>query len=192
MSVRRILVAIGVFAAIQVAAYAIFFRGQLGDIDRTRERIEGAKIVYAVKKNQAVNLDLYRRQLRDLDDLFGRMLEALPDFNKAPFGDVINAAQTRGLHIDLQIAKSERYRDSYAESEAGFEVHGFFHQIAAFVADLVQLPASVVLDSFVVERSSTPGVVNMKGVVRTFRYVHKEEMDDYRKATAASGKEKTK
>lgn len=181
------------FAAVQLAAYGIFYAGLIEEIDRAKERETQLKQKYATLKNRAINLDLYRTQLEELEKMFGEALVELP--NKWPdseFSELRRAARAHGLRIDtLQPYATERLRGYYAELTVQLEVIGPFHGVAAFAAELVTLPGTMHLAPFSVVRSPIAGMVVFKSDLRTFRYVSDEERAELQKAAAAA-KQKAK
>ncbi len=176
------------FAAVQLAAYGIFYAGQMEEIDQGREQETQLKQKYATLKNRAVNLDLYKTQLEELEKLFGDSLVELPNKWLDPeFSELRRAARAHGLRVvRLQPEPTERLREYYAELKVHLEVSGPFHKIGAFVADLTTFPGSTLLAHFSVVRSPIVGVVTLKGDMRTFRYIADEERAELQKAAAAA------
>lgn len=172
-----------VFAAIQAAAFATVIGGLQREVRAARAEVQAAKERYLARKKVAVNLDLYRDQLREVDRRFGESLEALPNRTDESFAGVGAAAVARGLQIDfLSIGSQESWRGPYAERAARVVVTGRFHDVAAFMADLTRLPGSLLLDAFLIGRAAAPGLVTMKASVRAFRFVSGEERAERRGA----------
>jgi len=180
---------IGIFVLVQAVAYFAVFQAQLEEIDELEVSISRLKDEYLSKKKQAVNLDLYREQLREADAVFGKLLTALPNRIHREFGDVLRAARRRGVRIEeLRPDADERTREFYAELGAQLKVSGRFHDLGRFAADLAGAPGSLLLQDLSLDASPVPGLVSMSATLRTFRYMDDEEVAAQRKrARAAKG-----
>ena len=64
---------------------------------------EGDSRRYVGKAQQAINLDLYRQQLREIDSSFGALLRQLPNRSQmdALLVDINQAGLGRGLQFEL-------------------------------------------------------------------------------------------
>src|SRR5882672_8726905 len=90
---------------------------------------------YLKKKQQAVNLDLHRQQLREIDTQFGALLRQLPNRSQmdALLVDINQAGLGRGLQFELfKPAPSETVREFYAELPIQVKVVGNYHDMGAF------------------------------------------------------------
>ena len=66
-------------------------------------------------------------------------------------------------------------RDYFAELPVEIRLSGNFHALAGFTSDIAQLPRIVTLDKINIV-SVRDGVQNFEAVVRTFRYLDKDEV----------------
>ena len=163
---------------IALAIIAIGFVGLLGPqlmaIADVRESLGVLKSEYAWKANRAINLDLYRLQLKESDNTFGQLLRALPNRIDRSFEGVFAAGRKSGLRFDVLQAASEAKSLYYVELPVHLETTGRFHQLGAFIADLSLLSPIVRIDSLDIRRSSTPGRVLLKADLRLFRYLDED------------------
>lgn len=185
---------IGIFVLVQAVAYFAVFQAQLEEIEKLEVSIPKLKDEYLGKKKQAVNLDLYREQLREADTVFGKLLTALPDRSSPnaldrEFPALLRAARARGLRVEeLRPDTEEHAREFYAELAVRLKVSGRFHDLGAFTADLAKAPRILLLHDLSLDPSVTPGLVTMGATVRVFRYLDDEELAAQRKrARAAKG-----
>ena len=116
--VPKILVLVAILVAIPVAGYFGVWQGQIDELGRGIAQEETLKKDYLAKKTQAINLDLHKQQLREIDTQFGALLKQLP--NKAQMDgllvDINQAGLSRGLQFELfKPAASEAAREFYAE-----------------------------------------------------------------------------
>lgn len=186
----KLLVLIAILAAIPVAGYFGLWLDQLETLEKGVQTEGTLKKDYLAKKTQAINLDLHKQQLREIDTQFGALLKQLP--NKAQMDallvDINQAGLSRGLQFDLfRPAPTEAAREFYSELPIQVKVVGTYHDMGGFAADVGQLPRIVTLNDVSIE-ASKDGNLTMDVTARTFRYLDDEEVANQRKAAAASKK----
>jgi len=186
----KILVLVVILAAIPVAGYVLLWQDQIDEIEKGIAQEDALKKDYLAKKTQAVNLDLHKQQLREIDTQFGALLKQLP--NKAQMDallvDINQAGLSRGLQFELfKPAPSETAREFYSELPISLKVIGTYHDMGGFAADVGQLPRIVTLNDVAIE-AGKDGNLTMDVTARTFRYLDEEELAAQRKAAAASKK----
>lgn len=143
---------------------------------------------YSTKKSQAINLDLYIQQLKEVEQQFGTLLRQLPSKSEmdALLSDINQAGLGRGLQFELFKPSSERLQDFYAEVPVDLRVTGSYHDIAAFTSDVSQLSRIVTLnDVAIINKDPKDTVLTMEAVAKTFRYLDDEEVSKQRKAKDA-------
>lgn len=172
------LVALGLLCvAIIAAGWWFDWRGGLESLDAAKQKETDLRGVFTVKKNQAVNLDAYKKQLADIEQSFGALLKQLPNKQEmdALITDINQAGLGRGLQFDLFKPETENVLDFYAEMPIRVKVTGGYHDIAAFVSDISKLSRIVTLRDIALDPTKD-GVLNMEAVVRTYRYLDDEEI----------------
>src|SRR5512139_267979 len=184
-----ILVLVVILVAIPVAGYFGLWQGQLEELDKGVAQEETLKKDYLAKKTQAINLDLHKQQLREIDTQFGALLKQLP--NKAQMDallvDINQAGLSRGLQFELfKPAPTETAREFYAELPINLKLIGSYHDMGGFAADVGQLPRIVTLNDVALE-AGKDGNLTMDVTARTFRYLDEDELAAQRKAAAKKG-----
>ncbi len=186
----KILVLLAVLVGIPVAGFFADTRGQIDELEAGRNEETKLKQGYLDKKRQAVNLDLHRQQLREIDTQFGALLRQLPNKSQmdALLVDINQAGLGRGLQFELfRPAQRESARDFYAELPIQLKVIGTYHDMGAFASDVGQLSRIVTLNDIKID-AGKDGVLTMEAVARTFRYLDDQEVAQQRKAAAAAKK----
>jgi type IV pilus assembly protein PilO len=186
----KILVLLAILIGIPVAAFFADTKGQIQELEAGRNEEATLKQSYLDKKRQAVNLDLHRQQLREIDTQFGALLRQLPNKSQmdALLVDINQAGLGRGLQFELfRPAQSETARDFYAELPIQLKVIGTYHDMGAFASDVGQLSRIVTLNDVKID-TSKDGTLSMEAVARTFRYLDDQEVAQQRKAAAAAKK----
>lgn len=182
----KIVVLAAVLVAIPVGGYFLVWDPQYEELSKGRDQEEKLKKDYLAKKTQAVNLDLHKQQLREIDTQFGALLKQLPNKSQmdALLVDINQAGLSRGLQFELfRPAANEAAREFYSELPIQVKVIGTYHDMGAFAADVGQLPRIVTLNDVAIE-ASKDGNLAMEVTARTFRYLDEDEVAAQRKAAA--------
>jgi len=183
----KLLVLLAILIAVPVAGFFLDTQQQLNDLESGRNQEESLKQQYLGKKKQAINLDLHRQQLREIDTQFGALLRQLPNKSQmdALLVDINQAGLGRGLQFDLfKPAANESVKDFYAELPIQVKVLGTYHDMGAFASDVGQLSRIVTLNNVAIN-AGKDGNLLMDATARTFRYLDEDEIAAQRKAQAA-------
>ncbi len=165
------------FVAIVAAGWWFDWRGGMETLDAAKQKETELRSVFTTKKNQAINLEAYKKQLADIEQAFGALLKQLPNKQEmdALITDVNQAGLGRGLQFDLFKPQAETVSEFYAETPINVKVTGGYHDIAAFVSDVSKLSRIVTLQNIALVPAKD-GVLNMDAVVKTYRYLDDEEV----------------
>lgn len=175
---------LALFAAVLGLAYFFDWQGQLDELEAGKQQEEKLKRDYVDKKRQAVNIELYRQQLREIDSSFGALLKQLPDRSQmeALIVDINQAGLGRGLQFELfKPAPQESVKEFYAELPITLKVTGSYHDMGAFASDISQLSRIVTLNDLVLTVGKDGGLA-LDGTAKTFRYLDEDELAAQRKA----------
>ena len=186
----KLVVLVAILVTLPALGYFFDTQSQLEDIDRGAQEEAKLKEEYVNKKRQAINLDLYRQQLREIDTQFGALLRQLPNKSQmdALLVDINQAGLGRGLQFELfRPATSETMREFYAELPIQLRVVGNYHDIGAFASDVGRLSRIVTLNDVAIE-TTKDGTLTMDAVARTFRYLDEEEIAAQRKTQKGAKK----
>jgi type IV pilus assembly protein PilO len=180
-------VLLAILIGVPVAGFFADTQSQIEELERGRSDQEKLKQDYLNKKKQAVNLDLHRQQLREIDTQFGALLRQLPNKSQmdALLVDINQAGLGRGLQFELfKPAANESVSDFYAELPIQVKVLGTYHDMGAFASDVGQLSRIVTLNNVAIN-ASKDGNLMLDATARTFRYLDEDEIAAQRKAAAA-------
>ncbi len=170
--------------AIVFLGYWFDWKSQFEDLEASRLKQAQLKPTFLDKKRQAVNLEIYRRQLADIEQAFGALLKQLPNKSEmdALLTDINQAGLGRGLEFELfKPAPQETMSEFYAELPITIKVSGNYHDMGAFASDVSQLSRIVTLNDISVTGAKEGGLT-MEAVAKTFRYLDEEEVAKQRKA----------
>jgi type IV pilus assembly protein PilO len=185
----KALVLIVVLVVIPVAGYFADTAGQIEALELGHAEEARLKEQYLNKKKQAINLDLHRQQLREINVQFGALLRQLPDKSQmdALLVDINQAGLGRGLQFELFKPGGDAVREFYAELPISVRVTGTYHDMGAFASDIGQLSRIVTLNDVSVS-TQKDGNLTMDATARTFRYLSDDEANAQRKAAAPKPK----
>jgi type IV pilus assembly protein PilO len=193
-AIPKAVVLVAILVVLPVAGYFLLWQGQLQDLENGKGAEEKFKTDYLNKKKQAVNLDLHKQQLREIDTQFGALLKQLPNKSQmdALLVDINQAGLGRGLQFELfKPAPQEIVRDFYAELPITVKVVGVYHDMGAFASDVGQLSRIVTLNDVAIQAAKDGSLV-MDVTARTFRYLDEDEVAAQRKAAAGARKARRK
>lgn len=170
------------FVAVMAAGYSLDWSAQFEELEMGQQQEVALKDEYVSKYRQAVNLDLYKKQLQEANVRLASMLRQLPNRSQmdALITDINSAGINRGLQFELfRPAQTETKTDVYAELPISIKVTGSYHDMGRFVSDIGQLPRIVTLNDIILSTPAqgTPSsVMTMEAVAKTFRYLDEEEV----------------
>jgi type IV pilus assembly protein PilO len=184
----KLLLLVAILVGVLVVAYFIDWQSQLEELEAGRQQEAKLKQEYVDKKRQAVNLDLLRAQLKEIETSFGTLLKQLPNKSQmeALLVDINQAGLGRGLQFELfRPAPSETQREFYAELPIAIKLTGNYHDMGAFASDIGQLPRIVTLNDIALNVGKD-GTLTMDTTAKTFRYLDEEELATQRAAAKAA------
>jgi type IV pilus assembly protein PilO len=145
----RVAVLLGLFVAILAAGWWFVWNDQLGVLEERRLEEGRLREEFVTKKTQAVNLELYKQQMNEIDRSFGALLKQLP--NKAEIESLLieinQSGMGRGLQFELFKPGQEVQKDFYAELPVTVRLTGNYHDLGAFAGDIGRLSRIVTLNS---------------------------------------------
>lgn len=164
------------FLIIVIAGALLVWQGQWESLQAAKEEEKSLKQVFLVKKKEAVNLDLIKKQLIETQESFGALLKQLPSKSEmdALLTDINQAGLGRGLQFELFRPGSETMNGAFAELPITIKVTGNYDDIGKFASDIAMLPRIVTLNDISIAPAGP--VLAMDAVAKTFRYLSEEEL----------------
>lgn len=169
--------------AVVVAGYLVDWRDQLDQVDAGHQAEDKLKQEYKQKKGQAINLDAYERQYKEVETTFGTLLKQLPNKQQveALLVEINQAGLQRGLQFELFKPAQESFKEFYAELPISLKITGGYHDMGGFASDVAQLSRIVTLADVAVT-TGKDGVLVMDSTAKTFRYLDDDEIQNQKKA----------
>lgn len=151
------------------------------------------------KQGRVVNLEEYKQQLADVEDLLRQMVRQLPSKTEMPdlLVDVSQTALSAGIDNELFEPGPEVPQQFYAERPIQLRMVGTYHQFGAFVSGVAALPRVVILTMHDVSlkpvlatkgKDQIPaGQLVLEGTVKTYRALDEDEIAAEAAANAPGG-----
>ena len=132
------------------------------------------------KHAKAVNLDVYKQQLKDIERSFGALLRQLPGKTEVPslLVDISQTGLGAGLQEKLFQPEAEQKKEFYAEKPIKIRLTGSYHQFGEFVSGIAALPRIVTLDDIDIKPDGKDAYdqLSMELTAKTYRYLDEEEI----------------
>jgi type IV pilus assembly protein PilO len=181
-------VILGVLFVILVAAgYWFFWAPTLEKLNQEKAKELELREVFMTKKKQAVKLDEYKRQMVEIERIFGALLKQLPDKSQMDglLTDINQAGLARGLEFELFKPSQETISEFYAEMPISIKIVGNYHDLGDFAADISRLSRIVTLNDLKIAsqtKDSKDGKLVMEAIAKTYRYLDASEIASKKKA----------
>ncbi len=184
----KILAFLAIFAGI-VAAGAFFdWKDQWAGLQAIKAEEDKLKETFLVKKKEAINLDLIKKQLVETQESFGALLKQLPSKSEmdALLTDINQAGLGRGLQFELFRPGPEKIAGSFAEQPITIKVTGNYDDLGRFSSDIAMLPRIVTLNNIAISPSGA--ALSMDAIAKTFRYLDENEVAAQKKPAKPGAK----
>lgn len=167
-------------------AVMVIFLGYIGLVSskiETLERVQAEEVTlkqsFQTKYHVAANLDLFRAQMIEAEDIFATQLRSLPNSHETPglLDDITFIGTTSGLDFVKLEWQPEISKEIYIELPIDIEVNGPYHSFGSFVSKIAGLPRIVTLHNFkisILEADTNPDTLNLKLEAKTYRYQEQE------------------
>ncbi|MFL6653038.1 MAG: type 4a pilus biogenesis protein PilO [Sulfurifustaceae bacterium] len=156
---------------ILAAGYWFIIADELESRARAEEEEQKLRETFLNKKLLAINIDVYRKQMEEMQETFGSLLRQLPNTTEVPdlLVDITQAGLGRGREFSLFRPEKEQPKDFYAELPISLQVTGTYHELALFISDVAALPRIVTFGDITI--TSQKNKLQMQATARTYRYL---------------------
>jgi type IV pilus assembly protein PilO len=174
--------------------YFLVWDEQRPELQRREDVEQQLRQEFHTKHAKAVNLDLYKQQLKDIERSFGALLRQLPGKTEVPnlLVDISQTGLSAGLEEKLFQPQLEQKKDFYAELPIKIRLTGSYHQFGQFVSGIAALPRIVTLHDIEIKSESKDAYdqLSLELTAKTYRYLDEDEIaagDADKKKTAHHG-----
>lgn len=151
--------------------YSFFVKDTIEQLERAEQQEQELRQTYRIRYAQAVNLELYKKQMVEMEQTFSYLLKQLPATHETPglLDDITYAGTSSGLTFVKINWMPEIEKEFYTELPIKIDVVGDYHQFGNFVSEVAKLPRIVSLHDFNVSMDTEERLV-FNVVAKTYRY----------------------
>jgi type IV pilus assembly protein PilO len=166
-----------------VLFYVFVWQNQKPELERRQAEESALRSEFRMKHAKAVNLEVYKTQLKDIERSFGALLRQLPGKTEVPnlLVDISQTGLAAGLDEKLFQPAAEQKKDFYAELPIKIRLSGSYHEFGQFVSGIAALPRIVTLHDIEIKpvaRTKDAGYddLTLDLTAKTYRYLDEEEL----------------
>ncbi len=174
------------FAVILFFGWWLHISNQQDNLASLRQQEGTLKQEFVKQQQRAVNLDGLKKQLAEMQDMLRQMLRQLPSKTEMPqlLVDISQTALSAGLQTDLFQPEPETVKEFYAIKPIRLKMIGTYNQFGTFISGVASLPRVVILTMHDVSlkpvgstgnKAAPGGLLELNGVVQTYRYIEDDE-----------------
>jgi len=173
-------VAVAFLVVSLIGIYFFVWNGQRPELQRREDEEQKLRLEFHDKHAKAVNLEIYKQQLKDIERSFGALLRQLPGKTEVPslLVDISQTGLAAGLSEKLFQPQPEVKKDFYAELPIKIRLSGSYHQFGEFVSGIAALPRIVTLHDIDIKPDSKDAYdqLSLELTAKTYRYLDEEEI----------------
>ena len=180
MPIRAGAVGVVFIALTLVGIYFLVWNEQRPELQRRQDEEQQLRQQFKDKHAKAVNLEVYKLQLKDIERSFGALLRQLPGKTEVPslLVDISQTGLAAGLEEKLFQPETEQKKDFYAELPIKIRLSGSYHQFGEFVSGIAALPRIVTLHDIDIKSDNKDAYdqLSLELTAKTYRYLDEEEI----------------
>ena len=175
-----------------ILTYVFVWDDQRPELQRREDTEQTLRQEFRTKHSKAINLEVYKQQLKDIERSFGALLRQLPGKTEVPnlLVDISQTGLAAGLSEKLFQPQPEQKKDFYAELPIRISLTGSYHQFGEFVSGIAALPRIVTLHDIDIKSVSKDAYdqLTLDLTAKTYRYLDEEEVQASEANTRAKRK----
>jgi type IV pilus assembly protein PilO len=180
LPIRAGAVGVAFIALTVVGIYFLVWTEQRPELQRRQDEEQQLRQQFKDKHAKAVNLEVYKQQLKDIERSFGALLRQLPGKTEVPslLVDISQTGLAAGLEEKLFQPEAEQKKDFYAELPIKIRLTGSYHQFGEFVSGIAALPRIVTLHDIDIKSDNKDAYdqLSLELTAKTYRYLDEEEI----------------
>jgi type IV pilus assembly protein PilO len=180
LAVRAGAVALCFVVLSAVLCYVFVWDEQRPELQRREDAEQTLRQEFKTKHAKAVNLEVYKDQLKDIERSFGALLRQLPGKTEVPnlLVDISQTGLSAGLEEKLFQPQPEQKKDFYAELPIKISLTGSYHQFGEFVSGIAALPRIVTLHDIEIKSVNKDAYdqLTLDITAKTYRYLDEDEV----------------
>lgn len=173
----KLVLTIFLASMVMFLGYVGLVSDKIDQLERVKAEETTLKQSYKTKYHVAANLELFRAQMIEAEDIFATQLRSLPNSHETPglLDDITFIGTTNGLDFVKLEWQPEISKEIYIELPIDIEVNGSYHSFGGFVSKIAGLPRIVTLHDFKINiLAEDSDMLNLKLEAKTYRYQEQE------------------
>ncbi len=164
-----------IFLAVMVGflGYILLVSNKINRLESVVAEENTLRKEYRSKYHIAANLELFKAQMSEAENVFANQLRSLPNSQEIPglLDDITFIGTTSGLDFVKLNWQPEIVKEIYIELPIDIEVIGSYHQFGNFVSEIANLPRIVTLHDFKIDIAQiATETLTLKLQAKTYRY----------------------
>ena len=180
MPIRAGAVGVAFLVVAIIGVYLFVWNGQRPELQRHQDEEQALRQQFRDKHAKAVNLEIYKQQLKDIERSFGALLRQLPGKTEVPslLVDISQTGLAAGLEEKLFQPEAEHRMYFYAELPIKIRLTGSYHQFGEFVSGIASLPRIVTLGDIDIKPDTKDAYdqLSLELTAKTYRYLDEDEI----------------
>lgn len=175
----RNLLLLGVAVLVVVGLWYAWLGNYQTQLETERRNEEQLRTEFTRKVGQAVNLDLLKAQLEQVQQYVTQLEKQLPSKSEMDqlLSDINQAGLGRSLQFELFRPGQVNLQEYYAELPIAVRVSGTYEDIGLFAADIASLSRIVTLNNMsLAPVANRPDLLTLDATAKTFRYLDPDEL----------------
>ncbi|MBU2114051.1 MAG: type 4a pilus biogenesis protein PilO [Gammaproteobacteria bacterium] len=167
----KVIFAVLLAALVSILSYFLLVDSKIDELASAQTKEVELRQLYRTRYASAVNLDLYKQQMIEMEQTFSFLLKQLPTTHETPglLDDITYVGTTSGLTFIRINWEPEIEKEFYTELPIKIEVIGDYHQFGSFVSEVAKLPRIVSLHDFAIQTEKDERL-RFNVVAKTYRY----------------------
>ncbi|TRX57859.1 type 4a pilus biogenesis protein PilO [Thalassomonas sp. M1454] len=170
----KIILAVVLVVFVSYFVYYILVSDKITELDRVIAEESKLKTDYQAKYFVAANLELFREQMEEAEEMFAKQVKRLPESHETPglLDDITFVGTTSRLDFKKLNWLEEIKREFYTELPIEVEVSGSYHDFGEFVSKISGLPRIVTLHDFAIvgDAKGSENSLTLKLQAKTYKY----------------------
>ncbi|QBY04677.1 pilus assembly protein PilP [Thalassotalea sp. HSM 43] len=172
--VAKTILAIVVVAFVSYLVYYVLVSDKITTLEQEIAREVKLKTDYEAKYYVSANLELFREQMEEAEELFAKQIKRLPESHETPglLDDITFVGTTSRLEFKKLNWQPEIQQKFYVELPIQVQVTGSYHDFGEFVSKISGLPRIVTLHDFSIAgtKAGMDGELTLTLQAKTYKY----------------------
>jgi type IV pilus assembly protein PilO len=190
--IQRIAIWAGVMVLL-IGGFVYFaFVPKYTKIDRLNENLKKVEKELQVAKQNARQLNEYRKKMQDAEEQFKIVMRALPEKEEIPtlLTGISKAGKDSGLDFVLFQPRPDVEKDFYAEIPVAIKVSGDYHGVATFFESVAELNRIVNIRDITMAPEKGKAILNTSCTAVTYKFIEPSEKPEKKSKSSKSRRNK--